>query len=210
MLGTLCVIDRESNVLTDVQKEALQALARQVMGQLGRRHELAQLKAAQAQLLQSEKLASIGQLAVGVAHEINNPIGFVTSNISTLRTYTETMIGVIDGYGATITGLALPADAKQKFDALIDPSEWLYLKKDTQDLIDESMDGLGRVKDIVGALRDFSHAGIALWEYADVHASIDNALRIVANTLRDKVDIIKNYGVLNRYDACHRSWLRCS
>ncbi len=196
VLGTLCVIDREPKLLTEVQKEALQALARQVMGQLERRHELAQLEAAQAQLLQSEKMASIGQLAAGVAHEINNPIGFVTSNIATLRSYTETMIGVIDRYSASMAALELPAEARQKIDALIDQNEWLYLKKDAQDLIDESMDGLGRVKDIVGALRDFSHAGTSVREYADVHASIDNALRIVANTLRDKIDIIKEFGDL--------------
>lgn len=196
VLGTLCVIDRQPKVLSDVQKEALRTLARQVMGQLERRHEIAQLKAAQAQLLQSEKMASIGQLAAGVAHEINNPVGFVTSNISTLRSYTETMIGIVDGYGAAIQSLELPTATRQKIDALVDQSEWSYLKKDAQDLLDESMDGLGRVKDIVSALRDFSHAGTSVWEYADVHASIDNALRIIANSLRDKVDITKDYGDL--------------
>lgn len=196
VLGTLCVIDREPKVLTDVQKEALQALARQVMGQLERRHEIAQLKSAQAQLLQSEKMASIGQLAAGVAHEINNPIGFITSNISTLRSYTDTMIGVIDEYSATMAAAELPVNVRNKIAALIDEGEWLYLKKDAQDLIDESMDGLSRVKDIVSALRDFSYAGTAVWEYAELHTSIDNALKIVASSLRDKVDIVKQYGDL--------------
>ena len=192
VLGTLCVIDREPRELTDIQKEALQALARQVMGQLERRHELAQLKAAQAQLLQSEKMASIGQLAAGVAHEINNPIGFVTSNMSMLRGYANTMITSIDGYRAAPHS----ADQSAQGDATIDDEEWAYLKTDIVELINESMEGLVRVKDIVGALRDFSHAGTSVWERADLHASIDNALKIVANTMRDKAQIIKDYGTL--------------
>ena len=196
VLGTLCVIDREPKVLTDVQKEALLALARQVMGQLERRHELAQLKAAQAQLLQAEKMASIGQLAAGVAHEINNPIGFVTSNMSMLRTYADSMIGTINGYRSALKEVELGAPARQQIDALIDEEEWQYLERDTLDLITESMDGLTRVKDIVSALRDFSHAGISIWERADIHDCIDNALKIIANTIRGKVDVVKNYGDL--------------
>lgn len=196
VLGTLCVIDRQPRQLTAVQKEALRALARQVMGQLERRHELAQLKAAQAQLLQSEKMASIGQLAAGVAHEINNPIGFVTSNVATLRSYVDTLIGVIDGYSVLVGDVELPADVRRQIDALMDDDEWRYLKKDACELIDESMDGLTRVKDIVSALRDFSHASTANWERADVHNAIDSALKIVGNALRDKVEIIKEYGEL--------------
>ena len=196
VLGTLCVIDREPKVLTDVQKEALLALARQVMGQLERRHELAQLKAAQAQLLQAEKMASIGQLAAGVAHEINNPIGFVTSNMSMLRTYADSMIGTINGYRSALKEVELGAPARQQIDALIDEEEWQYLERDTLDLITESMDGLTRVKDIVSALRDFSHVGKSIWERADIHDCIDNALKIIANTIRGKVDVVKNYGDL--------------
>ena len=197
VLGTLCVIDREPRILTAIQKEALEALARQVMGQLERRHELAQLKAAQAQLLQAEKMASIGQLAAGVAHEINNPIGFVTSNMAMLRTYAATLITEVDTYREALDASAsLTPPSGNANTNHIDDAEWSYLKTDISELINESMEGLVRVKDIVGALRDFSHAGASVWERADLHAALDNALKIVANSMRDKAEIIKDYGEL--------------
>ena len=196
VLGTLCVIDRKPRILSDMQKDALQALARQVMGQLERRHELAQLKAAQAQLLQSEKMASIGQLAAGVAHEINNPIRFVTSNMLTLRHYADNLITTIDNYRDVLCG-ADPAGAEQmRNDSVIEDTKWNYLKADLIDRINESMEGLVQVQDIVGALRDFSQTGTSEWEWADLHATIDNALKIVVNTMRDKTIIIKDYGTL--------------
>ena len=196
VLGTLCVIDREPKILTETQKEALQALARQVMRQLERRHELAQLKAAQAQVLQSEKMASIGQLAAGVAHEINNPIGFVTSNMSMLRNYADILITTVDTY-RDVLGRADSTLADQMHsDGVIDDGEWQYLKTDLIELLGESMEGLVRVKDIVGALRDFSHSGPSIWEWADLHATIDNALKIAATAIRDKAVIIKDYGTL--------------
>ena len=114
---------------------------------------IAELRDAHHRLLQSEKLASIGQLAAGIAHEVNNPLGFVNSNMGTLQTYVTALLGVIDADENAAQGQALAARLKQlRADADLD-----FLREDVADLLRESRDGLRRVKEIVQSLMDFSH-----------------------------------------------------
>ena len=157
---------------------------------------IARLSEAHDQLLQSEKMASIGQLAAGVAHEINNPIGFVNSNMGTLRHYVGTLLSVVDAYSdavhKAVPGSALVAE----IEAISRKADLGYLKDDIADLVTESMDGLKRVKDIVQALKDFSHVGQSDWQYADVHAGLDTTLNIVANEIKYKATVEKHYGKL--------------
>lgn len=154
------------------------------------------LQEAQAQLLQSEKMASIGQLAAGVAHEINNPVGFVNSNMGSLSSYVDTLFEVIDGYDQLLarTGnnpeiAAAAAQLKKKAD--LD-----YLKEDVTELVKESMDGLKRVKDIVQSLKDFSHVGETDWQMADLHHGLDSTLNIANNSFKYKARVEKQYGNL--------------
>jgi PAS domain S-box-containing protein len=157
---------------------------------------IARLSEAHEQLLQSEKMASIGQLAAGVAHEINNPIGFVNSNMGTLRHYVGTLLNVVDAYGDAVHK-AVPGSALEtQIEAINHEADLGYLKDDIADLVSESMDGLKRVKDIVQALKDFSHVGQNDWQYADVHAGLDTTLNIVANEIKYKATIEKHYGKL--------------
>ena len=106
------------------------------------------LQEAHEQLLQSEKMASIGQLAAGIAHEINNPIGFINSNIGSLRSYVAKLFEVIKQYEDLIRQQAstVTMDAVNE---LREKADLEFLKEDIQDLVHESMDGLKRVKDIV-------------------------------------------------------------
>lgn len=153
-----------------------------------------QLKAAQSQLMQSEKMASVGQLAAGVAHEINNPIGFVYSNLGTLEKYLENLFEIIDSYelaesaivdGDVLTRLQL---AKQKLDLQ-------FLKEDLPALMGESRDGITRVKKIVQDLKDFSHADVTEeWAFADLEKGMDTTLNIVSNEIKYKAEVIKGYG----------------
>jgi PAS domain S-box-containing protein len=157
---------------------------------------IARLSEAHDQLLQSEKMASIGQLAAGVAHEINNPIGFVNSNMGTLKHYVGTLLQVVDSYNAAVNKAAPGSALAAEIEAIGRDADLGYLKDDIADLVSESMDGLKRVKDIVQALKDFSHVGLTDWQYADVHAGLDTTLNIVANEIKYKATVEKAYGKL--------------
>ena len=195
-LGTLCVIDRTPRELSSAQAGALSALSRQVMSHLELRHKMLQLEQAQALLQQAEKMASIGQLAAGVAHEINNPVGFVSSNMGTLNSYAGTLFDTLDGYDSILRDEQISAAGRAQIDALRRHAELDYLKTDMVDLVKESMEGLNRVRDIVQALKDFSHVGQVDWQFADLHAGIDTTLKIVGNEIRHKAQVVREYGVL--------------
>jgi two-component system, NtrC family, sensor kinase len=154
------------------------------------------LQQAQAQLLQSEKMASIGQLAAGVAHEINNPVGFVNSNMSSLHGYVETLMKLIDGYDQLLTRAGADPETIAAVAAMKKQADLAFLKDDVTDLVRESMDGLKRVKDIVQSLKDFSHVGETDWQMADLHQGIDSTLTIANNGFKYKAKIDKQYGQL--------------
>lgn len=195
-LGTLCVIDHIPRELTPAQTTALSSLSRQVMSLLELRHKVAQLEQAQALLQQAEKMASIGQLAAGVAHEINNPVGFVSANMATLNNYACTLIETLDGYDTLLRDEQISDTVRQKFNKLRDCRELAYLKTDIFNLVKESMEGLNRVRDIVQALKDFSHVGQLDWQFADLHTGIDTTLKIVGNEIRHKAQVVRQYGAL--------------
>ncbi len=163
------------------------------------------LQEAHDQLLQSEKMASIGQLAAGIAHEINNPIGFVNSNMGALKTYMETLFGVIADYEDAVESLADKPNIFAKIAAIRKHAEVDFLKEDATDLVIESMDGLKRVKDIVQSLKDFSHVGEADWQQADLHRGIDSTLNIVNNEIKYKATVVRQYGNLPPVNAWSRS-----
>ena len=153
-----------------------------------------QLAQSQGQLLQSEKMAAVGQLAAGVAHEINNPIGFVSSNMGTLKDYLESLLALIDVYedcarsGAGFDTAALQA-ARQKTDLA-------YLKEDALALLAESRDGLARVKKIVQDLRDFSRVDSADWQASDLMAGLESTLNVAWHEIKYKAEVEKHYGQL--------------
>jgi len=157
------------------------------------RRLIAELRSAHEQLLQAEKMASIGQLAAGIAHEINNPVGFVNSNMGALKNYVTTLLDVIAQYERAAADY--PALAAQ-LAALRAEADLAFLQDDVPDLVRESLDGLKRVRDIVQALKDFSHVGETEWQMADLHQGLDSTLHIVASEIRYKARVVKEYGVL--------------
>ncbi len=144
------------------------------------------LAGAQSQLLQSEKMASIGQLAAGVAHEINNPIAFVSANLRSLKGYAADMVGVLERMGG-------PSSENRSVGAEIDTE---FLKGDIPALLDESIDGIVRVEKIVKDLKEFSHLDAADWQWTDLHRGLDTTLNVAAHELKYRVDVVKNYGEL--------------
>lgn len=150
---------------------------------------LKKVEEAQNQLLQSEKMAAIGQLAAGVAHEINNPVGFVNSNIGTLKTYTEQLLALVAAHEAVAAGgdPALLVEARRKADLE-------FLKEDLPQLIKESQDGLGRVTRIVQDLKDFSHVDESSQQEADLNAGIESTLNVVWNEIKYKAEVVRQLG----------------
>jgi signal transduction histidine kinase len=152
------------------------------------------LSMAQAQLLQSEKLASIGQLAAGVAHEINNPISFVFSNFGTLETYVDNLLRVLVRYEQAERFIGDPAVLKEIAD-LREQVDLAFMQDDVLVLMAESREGIERVRKIVEDLKDFSRVDAHQdWQWADLHQGIDSTLNIVNNEVKYKADIVKEYG----------------
>lgn len=146
------------------------------------------LEKANAQLMQSEKLAAIGQLAAGVAHEINNPIGYVFSNLQTLAGYVHDLLRIIDAVDGAVSLEAL----RQLKRSL----EYDYIRSDVEALIGESEDGIERVKKIIAALKDFSHFEEDEFRLADLHRGLDTTLNVVNNELKYKAEVVKEYAEL--------------
>lgn len=153
----------------------------------------AKLEQMESQLVQSEKMASIGQLAAGVAHEINNPVGYINSNISSMRTYFDDFLKIVSAYERaehSIKDSALVEQiSKTKLDVDFD-----YLVEDIHELIKESLEGVSRVKKIVQDLKDFSHVDEQEWQMCDVHDGITSTLNIVNNEIKYKADVITEFG----------------
>lgn len=152
------------------------------------------LNAAQAQLLQSEKMASIGQLAAGVAHEINNPIAYVHSNVNTLAEYLQ-QLGPLQAAWLSKEAL-LPPEEQTGLQDLRQAMDYGYIMSDLDGLIAESKDGLTRVKNIVQNLKDFSRVDSGEWEKVDVTDGIKSTLSLVRHELRDRIDVVCEFADL--------------
>ena len=152
---------------------------------------LKKVEDAQNQLLQSEKMAAIGQLAAGVAHEINNPIGFVNSNLGTLQGYVETLLGVINAYEKCEA--EQPAD-RPDLTAAKQDADLEFLRDDVRALLTESQEGLARVKKIVQDLKEFSHVDEAEWQESDLNAGLESTLNVVWAELKYKAEVVREYG----------------
>ncbi|MEG1053055.1 MAG: ATP-binding protein, partial [Janthinobacterium sp.] len=149
---------------------------------------------AQQKLLQSEKLASIGQLAAGVAHEINNPIGYVFSNVGTLEGYLDDLFSMLDAYEEAEPAVADPVVAA-RLRALREQIDLDFLRTDIPMLMGESKEGIARVRRIVQDLKDFSRTDAHQeWVWADLRQGIDTTLNIVNNEVKYKADVVREYG----------------
>lgn len=165
---------------------------------------LKELKATQGHMLQSEKMASIGQLAAGVAHEINNPIGFVGSNLDALKDYMQDVVELITRYQHLLSLLTQPSGQagpghhiKNEINGIIQFEEQIeidYLKKDIPELLKDCKDGTQRVGKIVSDLKSFAHPGNDKQMLVDINKGLESTLNVVHNELKYKASIIREFG----------------
>ena len=155
---------------------------------------ISRLEDAHNQLLQSEKMASIGQLAAGVAHEINNPISYVNSNLGALQQYVGQLLQLISRYEQH--DAQLPGEARDALCALKREIDLDYLRNDVGDLLAESLGGLQRVKRIVQDLKDFSHISDSEMQWANLEDGLESTLNVVWNELKYKAEVVRDYGHL--------------
>jgi signal transduction histidine kinase len=141
------------------------------------------LKSAQQQLIQSEKMASIGQLAAGVAHEINNPIGFSISNLSMLSEYVDSLL-TLDNFLVNQLDSIKENELAKTYQQLRQQEDIDYINNDIKSLLSETNNGLNRVKDIVSNLSKISHCGGNQKELYDVNSLIEESLKVVWNELK--------------------------
>ena len=155
---------------------------------------LNELKDAQIQLVESEKMASLGQLTAGIAHEINNPINFVKSNVKPLQMDVQDLFELINRYQrlhAVVEKKELPLLNEIKlFEEEIDPE---FIKEEIQNLIGGIEEGAERTAEIVRSLRNFSRLDESEKKVANVHEGIDSTLILLKNTLPDYLKISKQF-----------------
>jgi len=153
-----------------------------------------ELRETQLQLLQSAKQASIGRLAAGLAHEINNPLGFVMSNQSTLQQNTHALIALTDAYAACEG--ALPERELAPIVGLKQAIDLDFIKSDAPQLFNEMHLGLERVRQIVASLQTFADDRSGIWEETDPAHELDRALAVVQTTLPADVTVVRDYAPL--------------
>ncbi|HBE01730.1 MAG: hypothetical protein A2096_02050 [Spirochaetes bacterium GWF1_41_5] len=176
---------------------------------------LKSLQEYQSRLLQEEKMATIGQLAAGIAHEINNPIAFIKSNLISLEKYSKMFISLIKEYENVVTyarktlegGNPLLFLERLKIIENLrkeDDIDWLF--EDIKPLLNDSIEGTVRIKEIVENLKNFSHVDTGKISMVNLNQNIQSTLRIIYNELKYKADLKEEYGELPLL-ACHAQQL---
>ncbi|MDZ7901814.1 MAG: histidine kinase dimerization/phospho-acceptor domain-containing protein [Rheinheimera sp.] len=145
----------------------------------------------QQALLQSERMASLGQLVAGIAHELNNPIGFILSNLNSFQVY----LAIFTKYIRLLEQLKQTTDEQQRLEvqqqiAQLQAKEDIqFLLQDSAELLSDSIIGAGRVRDLVLDLRRFSHPDQTNWQATELHALIHATLRLARNELKHHVKV---------------------
>lgn len=150
-----------------------------------------EIKSAQAMMVHSEKMRSLGQLVAGITHEINNPINFIYGNMSHLKNYSESLVGLIELYENFEVDLS--DEGKKQISKLKEQIELDFLKEDLPALIKSCQDGTERTKNIILDLKNFSRVDEMIINNVDLEKEIDTTLNILHNKIKNRIDVVKDY-----------------
>ncbi|WP_414514549.1 sensor histidine kinase [Nostoc sp. PCC 9305] len=184
---------RESFIALENSNAELEARVEQRTVEL--KTALSELQRTQAQVVQSEKMSSLGQLVAGIAHEINNPVNFIHGNLTHLDEYTENLLQMISLYQERYSS------HDPEIQALAEEIDLEFLIEDLQKILPSMKMGTERIRNIVLSLRNFSRMDEAEFKRVDIHEGIESTLLILQHRLKDKpdrpaIEVIKDYGNL--------------
>lgn len=199
LLSSIITVVLVISIIVVISNVKLQVNRQRVIDEL--KHANQQLEQAQNQLVQSEKMVSIGLLAAGVAHEINNPIGYVFSNFGTLEHYHQDLLGLIQEY-VTAEASIVDTQIRNALTASRDRIQLDYLRDDIVALMRESRDGIERVCKIVQDLKNFSHVDSSNeWQLADLQQGLESTLNIVNNEIKYHADVVREFNTLPQIEC---------
>ncbi len=155
-----------------------------------------ELNKAHAKLLQQEKIASIGQLAAGVAHEINNPLGFIASNINSLKQYVSKIKDMLFFYRRAFDKQIVTNEDRELSQEKWEKAKLDFILEDVDELVRESLDGAERVKKIVSDLKGFSHIDDVAGAEININDEMDRTLNVLSHETPSDAEIIRDYGEL--------------
>ncbi|WP_438462845.1 sensor histidine kinase [Marinomonas sp. PE14-40] len=151
--------------------------------ELKAKHE--ELITQQSAMVKNEKLASIGLLSAGVAHEINNPLAFVNSNLEMLESYWQAMFCLYKAVESNLQGSGISDEKRLLLTKLIDEKDLDYISSDFKNLFEDTHDGLERVTNIVQNLQHFSRIHDEDWDHVDINSSLESTLKIINHQVKN-------------------------